>query len=881
MVDLKYTPSEFESGIYKKWEEKGYFRSEDKSEKPPFAIVLPPPNVTGALHMGHALTCTIQDIIVRTKRMQGFNTVWFPGTDHAGIATQMVVERELAKKGVSRHDLGREKFLEKVWETADRHHDIIIDQMKTLGVSLDWERERFSLDEKFNEAVNRVFCSLHDKGLLYRGKKLISWCTRCGTALSDLEVSQEPEDGKLYYIKYSAEGSASDHVVVATTRPETLLGDTAVAVNPADKRFRRLKEKNVIIPFVERKVPVIADDYVDMEFGTGCLKITPGHDFNDYEIGNRHGLETVTVINKDGVMNENAGIFGGLKVSDARTLIIEKLKDSGALEKIEDYQLTISKCSRCGTVIEPLTSRQWFVKMDGMAAKATEAVKKGDIEFYPRGWWEQTYYNWLENIRDWCVSRQLWWGHRLPVWYCDSCDGYKISSVKPSAKCKCGKGEYFQDSDVMDTWFSAALWPFAAFGWPEKTDALKTFYPNQLMETGFDIIFFWVARMIMFGIEFMGDVPFRHVLYHAMVRDEKGQKMSKTRGNVIDPLETIKEKGADSLRFTLASHAGHARDIKLSESEITGYGNFMNKIWQASRFTFMSLDGLDTGFDLKDAVHCINKWIVSRLNSVAAEVEAKFQQYQLSDITEILYRFFWHEFCDWYIEFSKPMLASEEYGQETKYTLAYIHREILKLLHPVIPFITEELYGLNPLKDNESIMTASYPVPDKEAVDKTLEGDISLVRDMISSIRNIKSMYGITSKVDVIAISEKHGAMLEMLSGQIVKLAGLKKLDIRDASKSGAVERKGNIRSVLPDLELVIPARDIIDIEKEKTRLGKKLESVNRDLDMLAGKLKNPNFLEKARPEIIENDRNKHDELAKLRRELGDALEMLESCAVS
>ncbi|MFH1223569.1 MAG: valine--tRNA ligase, partial [Pseudomonadota bacterium] len=871
----KYNPSEFEKHIYAEWEKNNYFHGEDKSKKPQFSIVLPPPNVTGALHLGHALVLAIQDAVVRRKRMQGFNTVWFPGTDHAGIATQMVVEKELMKEGKTRHDLGREKFIERVWEVKKRHYEIITNQTKTMGASLDWERERFTLDDKFHKAVYKVFVELYKKGLIYRGEKLISWCTRCGTALSDLEVEQKPENGKLYYIKYFVKGEPENYVTVATTRPETLMGDTAVAVNSKDKRFKKFHGKKVVIPFVNRDVPIILDEYVDMEFGTGCLKITPGHDFNDYEIGRKHKLDAVTVIDKDGKLNKNAAMFNGLTPHDAREKVIAELDKNGALEKIEDYATTSSKCGRCETVIEPLLGKQWFIKMEGMAKRAIDAVKDEKIKFYPRGWWEETYYRWLENIRDWCISRQLWWGHRIPVWYCKDCNQVLVAETAPTDKCKCGCYEWIQDSDVLDTWFSAAMWPFVSPGWPEKTDALKTFYPNSFMETGFDIIFFWVARMIMLGLEFMDDVPFKDVLYHAMIRDEKGQKMSKTKGNVIDPLVMTEKYGVDAFRFTLASMAGRARDVRLSENTIEGHSHFMNKIWQATKFTFSNAQGFDKNCDVKKLKDPLNKWIVSRFNSTAKAVNERFEIYALNDAAELLYKFFWHEFCDWYIEFSKPMLADDKLKGETKYVLLYVHREFLKLMHPFTPFITEKLFMEHPLKDGDTIMLQKYPEAEQKLIHEGIESDFELVQEFVANIRNIKAIYGIMGKNDVIAVSKKYGHLIKSISGQIIKTAGINKLDVHDSVKG--LELKKCIRAVLPELEIYVPAEGLIDFEKETARLNKKLEAVTKDLNITKTKLANAGFLGKAGEDVIEKEKGKLTEFGKLQTELKNAIKTIES----
>lgn len=862
----KYNPKELKK-YYKNWEK--YSHGDDESNKPPFAIILPPPNVTGVLHMGHALTVTIEDVIVRYKRMTGHNVVWFPGTDHAGIATQMVVERELMKDGISRHDLGREKFLERVLELSNKHHDVIINQLKELGVSLDWERERFSLDEKFNKAVNKVFIGLYDKGLLYRSQKLIPWCVRCGTALSDLEVSTNEEKGKLYYLKYFLSDDQNQFVTVATTRPETLLGDTAVAVNPKDARFKKLHGKKVIIPFVNRTVPIILDEYVEMDFGTGCLKITPAHDFNDYELSKKHNLEAICVIDKNGLMNENAVSYKGLKVGEARTKIISDLESLNSLEKIEDYNMNLSKCSRCDTVVEPLVSKQWFVKMDAMAKKAIDVVKNKEIKFYPENMWEQTYYNWLENIRDWCVSRQLWWGHRIPVWYCTSCEEFKVVDEKPK-NCVCGSCNFEQDSDVLDTWFSAALWPFVSFGWPEKTKELKTFYPNQLMETGFDIIFFWVARMIMFGLEFMDAVPFKNVLFHAMVRDEKGQKMSKTRGNVVDPLNVIEKYSADALRFSLASYAGNARDIKFSEAVIENYHHFMNKIWQASNYVFMSTSDYKKDHFVSPT-HFVNIWIRESYNAFSENISKEMETYSLDRVCELIYKFFKNDYCDRYIECSKVLLKNDEFKEETIYTLLQIHLDTLKIMHIVIPYIAEEIYQNHPMKKFASIMEEEI-IHNKlkqyspEVLEK-LEM-FELMDELIYSIRNIKATYNISSKIKIFINGSKNLAAFKEF---VCLQAGLEEFNILDAEPCIS----SSIKFKVKDISVLIPAGEYIDFEIERQRILKKLEKLEKDFVVFNGKLNNPKFLNTASAEIIEKDRVKLAEIIKTKVELEEAIKML------
>lgn len=870
-----YKPKEFESSIYEEWERQGYFKPINDTTKPSFSIILPPPNVTGILHMGHALTVTIQDIVVRYKRMQGFNTVWVPGTDHAGIATQMVVEREIAKEGLSRHDLGREKFLEKVWETKEKHHDIMVSQMKVLGGSLDWSRERFSLDEGFSKAVNKILLKFSKDGTLYQGERLISWCHRCGTALSDLEVDAKEENGKLYYIKYQIE-NLKDTITIATTRPETLLGDTAVAINPNDTRFKHLHNKKVIIPIVNRTVPIILDEHVEMDFGTACLKITPAHDFNDYEIGEKHGLARISVINFDGKMNKNAGQYEGLSTKEARLKILEDLEKLNVLDKIEDYKITMSRCSRCSTRIEPLLSKQWFLKMEKMAKRAVDVVKKEKIKFYPQGWWEQTYYNWLDNIRDWCISRQLWWGHRLPIWYCESCGEAHVLETAPNNEftCKCGSKKFRQDNDVLDTWFSAALWPFVGFDWPENKDALKTFYPNGLMETGFDILFFWVARMIMFGLEFMDDVPFKDVLFHAMLRDKKGQKMSKTKGNVIDPLEVTDKYSVDALRYTLASMAGRSRDVKMDEKQIESANFFMNKIWQASRFVFSKADGLEKDFDIKTIKHPLNKWVFSKFYTAVQKINTYLTGYDLDHATNEMYKFFWGIYCDWYLEFSKPILEEDnEFQKETQFTLFYVHREALKLMHVIIPFVTEKIYQEHPLKDYDTIMLAKYPEENETMIDLQIEKDFQVVMDTLSTLRNMRAVYNINAKVDFIFVSSKYEKLLNLYKSAMTRHGNMKSLTI--VSTSSNIQKSDYIVSVLADIEIYLLARDVIDFDAEKVRLTGKLDKLFKEIERSEKRLNNEKFIQNAQKNVIEKEKDAHKKLLAIKQDLDVAIQNL------
>ena len=702
-----YEPKNVEEKWYKHWEEKGLFRALPVSDKPPFCIVIPPPNVTGTLHMGHALNNTMQDILCRYKRMKGYNVLWQPGTDHAGIATQNVVEKNLAAKGSDRHSVGRNKFVELVWEWRKKYGGLILNQLKRLGCSCDWSRERFTMDEGLSRAVKTVFVRLYEDGLIYRGDYIINWCPRCHTALADLEVEHREMDSHLYYIRYPLE-SGQGRLIVATTRPETLLGDSAVAVNPQDERYADIKSANVILPILNKPIPVIFDKYVDMKFGTGALKITPAHDANDFEIGNLHQLERVKVIDENGKMNTLAGPYSGMDRFECRNKILKDLKEVGLLEKIEPYANAVGHCYRCKTMIEPLLSKQWFVKVAPMAKQALQAVRDKRTKIYPSSW-EGVYFEWMTNIRDWCVSRQIWWGHRIPAWYCKKCGEVTVAKEDPETCSFCNSTELAQETDVLDTWFSSALWPFSTIGWPDTTAELKTFYPTSVLITGFDILFFWVARMMMMGIYFMGDVPFKDVYIHALVRDAEGKKMSKSKGNVIDPLDIMEEYGTDAFRFTLAAMAAQGRDIKLSEEKISGYRHFVNKLWNASRFVLMNVNDLDKNeeqrvFSLPD------RWILTRLAMVSQEVGKALDDYRFNDAAGHCYQFVWHEFCDWYLEMAKQALYGDDIPlkQASIFVLQNSLAAILKLLHPIMPFVTEEIWEKLP-ETKGSIMTARFP----------------------------------------------------------------------------------------------------------------------------------------------------------------------------
>ncbi|MCP4687516.1 MAG: valine--tRNA ligase, partial [Desulfobacterales bacterium] len=692
MLDKGYDPHGVESRWYAFWEEQQLFAASEESERKSYSIVIPPPNVTGVLHMGHALNNTIQDILCRYRRSRGDNVLWMPGTDHAGIATQNVVEKNLAAKGLDRHQLGREKFIEAVWEWREKYGSAIINQLKRLGASCDWGRERFTMDEGLSKAVRKVFVQLYQEGLIYRGDYIINWCHRCHTALSDLEVEHEEIEGNLYYIRYPFPDGASG-LVVATTRPETMLGDTAVAVNPDDKRFRDIGCDQVVLPLMDKTIPIIRDKYVDTDFGAGALKVTPAHDPNDFEIGERHGLPSLKVIGDDGVMTEAAGRFEGLDRFECREAVIEALKKEGLLEKIEPHPHSVGHCYRCKTIVEPNLSRQWFVKIKPLAEKAIDAVKEGETTIIPDTW-TNTYNDWMYNIRDWCVSRQIWWGHQIPAWTCEKCEEVTVAMETPDKCPGCGSGDLVRETDVLDTWFSSALWPFSTMGWPDETPLLKTFYPTSVLVTGFDILFFWVARMMMMGIHFMGGAPFKDVYVHALVRDEKGKKMSKSKGNVIDPLTVIDQYGADAFRFTLAAFAAQGRDIKMSEKRVEGYRNFINKLWNAARFSLMHV-GDDSGSIPSEGLSLPDRWILSRLNRATRTVAEAIETHRFNDAASAAYNFVWHEFCDWYVEAIKPILYDKEDASRKEKTLPVLRRtlhDILILLHPFTPFVTEEIW---------------------------------------------------------------------------------------------------------------------------------------------------------------------------------------------
>ncbi len=844
---------------YRFWEERGYFTAKLAKDRPRFSMVIPPPNVTGKLHVGHALNTTLQDVIARYKRMDGYDTLWVPGTDHAGIATQNVVERQLAKEGLSRHDLGREEFLKRVWKWKEEYGGAIIEQLKRLGCSCDWTRLRFTMDEGLSRAVREVFVRLWEEGLIYRGDYIINWCPRCHTALADIEVEHEPTPGHLWFIRYPlADGSG--FIVVATTRPETMLGDTAVAVNPEDERYRHLIGKKIKLPLIGREIPIIADREVDPEFGTGAVKVTPAHDFADFEIARRHKLPFVKVMDEDARMTEEAGPYAGLDRFEARKKVVEDLKAQGLLEKIEDYEVVLGKCYRCGDVVEPLLSKQWFVRMKPLAQPAIAAVERGFTRLIPENW-KNLYYDWMFNIRDWCISRQIWWGHRLPAWTCKDCGEVTVSREDPEACAHCGSKNIVQEEDVLDTWFSSALWPFSTLGWPEDTEELRLYYPTSLLVTSFDILFFWVARMLMMGLHFMGAIPFRDVYIHALVRDEKGQKMSKSRGNVIDPLVMIEKYGADALRFTLAALAAQGRDIKLAESRIEGFRHFVNKIWNAARFVLMNLEGFEKKDlkqeDLPKEAH----WILSRLSRTVRRVREALDAYEFDQAALAIYHFFWHEFCDWFVEMSKLFL--QRGGKErilVQNVLLEVLETSLRLLHPFMPFVTEEIWQALP-HEGESIMIAPYPKPLPAFEDESLEAELDRLKEAIVAIRAIRADYNLhpTAALRVIVLAEKESArrLFAEFAEMIKLLARVSELEIRE----GGERPKGAASAVLTDAEIFVPLEGLVDVKAELQKLAKEEKKVLKELERVKGRLKNEKFLQKAPQEVVEKEKARAREL--------------------
>ena len=876
--DKVYDPHPIEEKWYRFWESQNLFRGDEYSPRPPFSIVIPPPNVTGSLHMGHALNNTLQDILARYKRMDGFNLLWLPGTDHAGIATQNVVEKQLAEEGTHRHALGREAFIERVWKWKREFGGQIIRQLKRLGCSCDWSRERFTMDEGLSRAVKEVFVRLYRDGLIYRGDYIINWCPRCQTALSDLEVEHEEEQGHLYYVKYPSEDSR-EYLVVATTRPETMLGDTAVAVHPEDKRYMKFIGQKVILPLMNRKIPVIADSYVSQDFGTGALKITPAHDPNDFEIGGRHGLEIVQVIDETGKMNQRAGRYAGQQRFQCRQEVIKDLKEANLLKKVEPFLHNVGHCYRCKTIIEPLVSKQWFVRTEPLARPAVEAVQQGRTRIIPPVW-ESTYFEWMNNIRDWCISRQIWWGHRIPAWYCRDCGEVTVSIEPVSACTACRSSRVEQDPDVLDTWFSSALWPFSTMGWPEKTKDLKVFYPTSVLVTGFDILFFWVARMMMMGLKFMGDVPFRDVYIHALVRDAEGQKMSKSRGNVIDPLLVIEKFGTDAFRFTLAAFAAQGRDVRLSEERLAGYRNFANKIWNASRFTLSNLQGYDPHRPAgKVEPTLADRWILSRANQAIFQVRQGLDSYKFNEAASAVYQFLWHEFCDWYIELIKPVLYQDEDPAQkwvAQNTLARVLDTSLRLLHPFMPFITEEIWQVLP-GNQGSIMVAEFPRVQEGELQPEAEADMGLIMGVIGAIRNLRSELNVPPSKQVEAVlHSQNPEALKTVEQNRIYVASLARAE-KMIFQTGGQKPKASATAVAEDLEIYLPLKGLINLDDEEKRIQKEIAKIAGELSRINLKLQNEEFLRKARVEAVDKEKEKAKTLAEKQAKFKEGLERVQA----
>jgi len=868
-INKAYEAKQIEQKWYRFWEEKGYFKPAPDNGKPPFTILIPPPNVTGILHIGHVLNNTLQDVAVRYQRMTGRPTLWLPGVDHAGIATQNMVEKNIAKDGLSRHDLGREKLVEKIWEWKHEKGNIILDQLRLLGASCDWDRLRFTMDEMLSRAVKEVFVTLYEQGLIYKGKYIINWCPRCVTALANDEVEHADEAGKLWYIRYPfSEGKG--HVIVATTRPETMLGDTAVAVNPKDKRYQHLIGKTLELPLTGRKIPVIADEYVDLEFGTGCVKVTPAHDPNDFEIGRRHDLEQLLVMDEHGIMNSAAGAdFEGMDRYACRAKVLELLAEQDLLEKTEAHDHAVGHCYRCDTVIEPYLSDQWFVKMKPLAERAIEVVQSGEVRFQPERW-TKVYMHWMTNIRDWCISRQIWWGHRIPAWTCQACGELLVQTEDPADLAhgcpKCG-GALTQEEDVLDTWFSSALWPFSTLGWPGDTDKLKAYYPTSVLVTGFDILFFWVARMMMMGIHFKEQVPFHHVYIHALVRDEQGKKMSKSTGNVIDPLEMIGKYGTDSLRFTLTAFAAMGRDIKLSEKRIEGYRHFVNKIWNSARFALMNLPGTPKA-TLEEALSSnganaplANRWILHRLEEVKDEVERATLEYRFNDIAQGLYKFIWNEFCDWFVEMAKGDLYGENEAAKdaTRRVLLTVLSETMVLLHPVMPFVTQEIWSVLPGISDRELALQPYPVRRPQCVNPQAARDMAFFQGVVGAVRTIRTELTIDPAKKLPLIVDTAGAgdsALAVLTDNVHLIAQLARIDAADIGP-GKTGPRASGTAVVEGARIFVPLKGIVDFGAEVARLDKELGKLDKQLTALTGKLSAPGFANNAPADIVAAEREK------------------------
>lgn len=851
-----YDPKAVEDKLYSFWNDSGFFHAEVNPKKKPYTIVIPPPNVTGQLHMGHAFDETLQDVLIRTKRMQGYEALWMPGTDHAGIATQIKVEENLRKEeGLTRYDLGREEFLKRVWDWKHKFGNRIISQLKKLGSSCDWERERFTMDEGCSKAVREVFVNLYNKGLIYKGHRIINWCPHCATALSDAEVEYETQPGKLWHIRYPLADGSGD-LVVATTRPETFMGDTGVAVNPNDERYKHLIGKTCILPIINREIPIFGDEYVDMEFGTGCVKVTPCHDPNDFEMGQRHNLEQILVFNEDATVNANGGKYEGMDRYECRKAVVKDLEEGGYLVKIEDHEHNVGTCYRCGTTVEPMTSAQWFVKMAPLAKPAMDVVNEGKTKFVPDRF-SKTYLRWMENVHDWCISRQLWWGHRIPAFYCEDCGEMTVSKTDVCTCPKCGGTHIHQEEDVLDTWFSSALWPFSTLGWPDKTPELDYFYPTSTLVTGYDIIFFWVARMIFSGVEHMGETPFKTVYIHGLVRDAQGRKMSKSLGNGIDPLEVIDQYGADALRFTLATGNSPGNDMRFSDERVQASRNFCNKIWNASRFIQMNLTiDKDKAVELPAELALEDKWIISKFNTLVADVTRNIDQYELGLAASKLNDFIWENFCDWYIEIAKTRLQTGD--ENVQKVLCYVLSGAMQLLHPFMPFITETIWQALP-HEGPSVMVSAWPEYKDELHFAAEEAQMESLMDAVRAIRNRRAEMNVppSKKAKVLILTEKKDTF-SAGAGFFPKLAYASEIELIDAVPADAAKMASVVTG---DAQLYMPMGDLIDFEAERARLGKEKKKVEDDIAFVMKKLNNPKFVDKAPENVVAAEREKADKL--------------------
>lgn len=845
----QYDPKNVEDRTYQFWLEKKYFHAQKAEGKKPYTIVIPPPNITGQLHMGHALDNTLQDILIRFRRMQGRDTLWLPGTDHASIATEAKIVEAMKAEGLTKDMLGREKFLERAWDWKAKYGGRIIEQLKKMGSSCDWDRERFTLDEGCNKAVNEVFVNLYNKDLIYRGERIINWCPNCLTSISDAEVEYEDQAGHFWHLRYKLADS-DDYLELATTRPETLLGDTAVAVNPEDERYKDFVGKKVILPIVGREIPVVADDYVDVEFGTGVVKITPAHDPNDFEVGLRHGLEVINVMTPDAKITDDYPKYAGMDRYEARKAIVKDLEAEGALVRIEDYSHNVGTCYRCGTTVEPRVSKQWFVKMKPLATPAIEAVEKGETKFVPKRF-EKVYFHWLENIRDWCISRQLWWGHRIPAWYCDDCGHITVSKQTPCKCEKCYSEKIVQDPDTLDTWFSSALWPFSTLGWPDKTEDFENYYPTSTLVTGYDIIPFWVMRMMFSGIEHTGQVPFDTVLIHGLVRDAQGRKMSKSLGNGIDPLEIIDKYGADALRFTLATGNSPGNDMRFSDDKVEASRNFANKIWNAARFILMNLSEDEPAPHIPDNLAIEDKWILSVYEKLVRDVTENLEKFELGMAVAKLYDFIWDIFCDWYIEIAKIRLQKDDESKNTaKAMLVYIFSGALKLLHPFMPFITEEIWQTLP-HEGESIMISEFPVFDETLVFEAEEKEMDKIMTAIRAVRNRRAEMNVApSKKAKVFVETQFADTFEKAGVFMQKLASASEVEVGDK-----FDIPGAVSIITEDARMYIPLDELVDLKAEKARLEKELAATKKELDFVNNKLGNPNFVSKAPEQVVQKQR--------------------------